>query len=256
MGALLALTPYPQEPDEVYFFANLVSKLFAAEVLGIPWSDIDMLGAWSASLRFSPLGRDPLLGEGPLHPDSEQATLRLQEYFSAHLAQQRSTRSVNLITMLDAVESRGATLSDDDLVSLCIQVLAGSLETLPNFFQNSLLVLSDHPEQWHKLNQDPSPRQSLIDELLRYNKVGEQVRVTTTDVKLGNKVLSRGDRVIVLISAANRDGARFPEPDKFDACRRENRHIAFGSGPHYCLGAALTRLEAEVFVQALRESLS
>jgi pimeloyl-[acyl-carrier protein] synthase len=251
MGAVLQLTPFPRERDEVYRFAHMVSKLFAAEVLGVPWTDIDMLGEWDAGLRFYPIDPGPSPGNGRVHPDSEQVTLRLEGYFGAHLAEQRSTGSRNLVTMLDSVERRGHRFSDDDLVSLFIQVLAGSLETMPNFFFNTMLELLQHSVEWKEISREPFMREALIDELFRYNRVGEQVRVATTDIKFGDVTFAQGDRVIVLLSAANRDASHFTEPDTFDAHRSENRHIAFGIGPHYCLGAALARLEAQVFVEAI-----
>ncbi len=95
LHALLLMIPAPHELTDVFRFSHLASRLIAAEVLGIPWSDIDVTSNWCESLRFCPIGRDPFPGEGGLHPDSEQATLCLQDYFKAHIAQQRRSRAVN-----------------------------------------------------------------------------------------------------------------------------------------------------------------
>jgi cytochrome P450 len=151
------------------------------------------------------------------------------------------------LAMQGTFEGQGAT--DDELVSYLSLVLGASYETTSNFIGNSLMVLANHPDQLDLLRREPGLVNGAVEELLRYESPAQlHGRYTLEDIVVRDRVVPRGSKIIMLIGAANRDPAAFADPDRFDIGRHPNPHASFGHGTHYCLGAWITRLVAQVTI--------
>jgi cytochrome P450 len=149
------------------------------------------------------------------------------------------------------VEEEGRLTDAEVLVTLMLLVVAGS-DTTVNLVSNGTLALLRHPDQLRRLRDDPSLIDRALEELLRYDSPVQIVlRFATQDMELGDKHIRRGSQLVILIGAANRDPAVFEDPDRLDVGRDDNKHLAFGGGIHYCLGASLARLEGKVAFPSL-----
>jgi cytochrome P450 len=151
-----------------------------------------------------------------------------------------------------AVEEQGDRLSPDELVAICQVLLIAGHETTTCLIGNIVQLLLTHPEALAAVRQSPQQLAGAIEEALRYESpVQVRTRVAVQDQELGGQHITKGQALLVLPGAANRDPRTFGDPDRFDIRRRPNHHLAFGEGPHYCLGAALARLEARIAVETL-----
>jgi cytochrome P450 len=149
-----------------------------------------------------------------------------------------------------------AAMTNDEVVSSCVLMLFGGQETTANLIGNGFLALMRNPAQLRRLQAEPELARSAVDESLRYDgPVGAIVRVVEAEHELAGKTLRRGDRVFAMINAANRDPQQFEDPDRFDIGRSPNRHITFGQGRHFCLGAPLAKIEGEIALQRLATRL-
>jgi cytochrome P450 len=174
------------------------------------------------------------------------------DYFREIVAQRRKAPRDDLISDMIAADVQGKFLSDEELLSNCVLLLEAGHETTTNLIGNGLLALLPHPEQLQALQDDPSLVGTAIEELLRYDSpVQITARVATEDLEIGDKRVSAGDMAILVLGAANRDPAQFPNPTTLDLSRRENRHLSFGQGIHYCLGAPLARLEGQIAINTV-----
>src|SRR5207247_2406172 len=176
----------------------------------------------------------------------------LGDYFRRLLPERRRRPQDDLLSLLIAAEEAGDTLSEGELLATCVLLFIAGHETTVNLIGNGLLALLRHPDQLGRLRDDPALIQSAVEELLRYDSpVQRTARITTTDVEVDGRTLAKGSMVVAAIGAANRDPAHFPDPDRLDITRRDNRHIAFGFGIHFCLGAPLARLEGQIALGTL-----
>ncbi|MEV7189091.1 cytochrome P450 [Kitasatospora sp. NPDC093102] len=176
----------------------------------------------------------------------------MRDYFAATLAERRRTPKDDLIGTLVAAEVDGERLSDDDLLRFCNLLLIGGIETTTHLITNSVVCLARYPSQAARVRQDPALLPQFVDEVLRFLSPNQGIpRETTRDVELHGQVIPRGARVIALNGSAHRDAAALPDPDTFDLGRPQDRLLAFGHGIHYCLGAALAKLEAEETLTAM-----
>ena len=160
----------------------------------------------------------------------------------------------DLVSALVAVEDGGDTLSEEELCSMIALLIVAGHETTVSLIGNATLALLTHPEQRAALDADPSLLPCAVEELIRYDGPVERTlnRWATVDVELGGQTIRRGDNVIVILGAADRDPDRFDGPDMLDlAAKRESRHLGFGRGSHFCLGAPLARLETEIALGTL-----
>jgi cytochrome P450 len=215
-----------------------------ALLLGVDRSDEGQFMAWSDSLATFIGALQPSADE--LH-GARRGLMEMASYFDALLRERRRAPGTDLIGCLLQAEAAGEIRADGELVAQCAMLLFAGHETTRNLLGNALHALLSHRTQWEALCAGPDALPSAIREILRYDSpvqyTGRRVAAT---LSLHGHTLHRGDLVIALIGAANRDPERFAVPDTFDITRRESSHLSFGSGPHVCIGATLALLEAEV----------
>jgi cytochrome P450 len=212
-----------------------------AEMLGIPEEDYDRFRIWSqASVTFVP-------GQ----PSSQEHNDLLQEfadYLRDLAVLKRETPGDDLLSGLVQAETDGDKLSEEELISMMFLLIVAGHETTVNLIANGMLLLFEHPDQRQRLRDDPSLLKSAIEEMLRFYGPVEVglTRWVRDDTELAGVPLKRGQQIMAVLASANHDPERFPNPEVFDITREPNRHVAFGTGIHACLGATLARLEAEV----------
>jgi cytochrome P450 len=213
------------------------------ELLGVPAEDRP---------RFRPLVRSvTAILELAISPEAlDEATAaseELEAYFAGLIAERRAHPRDDLMTRLIQAEDEGERLSEYELISTSILLFAAGFETTTHLIGNGLLALVRNPDQLERLRADRSLLRTAVDELLRYDSpVQITARTAYEDIPLGDDRIAAGSTVLALLGAANRDPARFHDPDRLDVGRSEAPPLSFGSGIHHCLGAALARLEAQV----------
>lgn len=236
--------------DLVHDLADPLPVIVIAEILGIPSADRTMFKVWSDKV-VALLGTGTAGGDGEL-PEATFAEMR--DYFHAMVEMRRANPRQDLISGLVAAEIDGEKLNFDELLQMLILLLVAGNETTTNLIGNAVLEFIAHPAELERLRADMSLLPGAIEEVLRFNSpVQATIRRATRDVQFGEKTVEAGQQAVVWLASANRDSAAFPEPDTFDITRTPNRHLSFGQGIHFCLGAPLARLEAKV---ALEEFLA
>src|SRR2546430_9224472 len=167
-------------------------------------------------------------------------------YFSSAISEQRARPRSGLVSALVNAEVQGDRLSEEEVVANCILTMVGGQEATTDLIGNGVLSLLRNPDQLQRLRDDLSLIPSAVEELLRYEAPSQHTaRLAPEDVELGGKHIRKNQNVIAVMGAANRDPERFPDPDRLDITRSDNRHVAFGWGPHFCFGAALARIEGQ-----------
>jgi cytochrome P450 len=228
--------------------AHPLPVIVIAELLGIPARDRDEFRGWSAGVAQI---IDPLNAERGLARAREAATA-LAGYFRGMLALRRAEPRDDLLSAMIAAEQDGRVLGEGDLLALCTLLLAAGHETTTNLLANAVLALLRFPDQAERLRAEPGLMATAVEEFLRFDSpVQFTDRVAVEDVELAGQRIPRGRIVGLLLAAANHDPAQFAAPHRLDVGRADNRHVAFGGGPHFCLGAPLARLEAEIALGAL-----
>jgi cytochrome P450 len=236
--------------DVIGDFAAPLPAIVIAELLGVPAQDHRRFKQWSSEL---------VSGLSPAKPLETLARVQrglepLLAYLRGIIAERRREPRDDLISAMIAAQEESAALSDAELLATGNLLLVAGHETTTNLIGNGLLALLRHPGELARLRAEPDLLRGGIEELLRYDSpVQATVRVATQEAELGAAALRPGALVVCGIGAANRDPAAFPDPDRLDTGRAENHHLSFGFGPHFCLGAGLARLEAEVAFAALLE---
>jgi len=219
-----------------------------AELLGIPAADRDRLKHWSDTLADI---LDPLQAGDGLAP-TQRAYYEIAAYMRPIFAERRRAPRDDLISALVAVEDQGEPLTEIELLSLTMLILGAGHETTTNLIGNAVLALLRHPGERRRLQDDPALIGSAVEEFLRYDSPVQMTdRVATVDCEIAGQPIRKGKVVGLLLGAANRDPARFADPDRLDLGRQENHHLSFGHGAHFCLGAALARVEAQIAIGAL-----
>ena len=224
-----------------------------AHVLGVPLDRLDDLKRWSDELAT-------FVGSALATPDklerAQRGMVELASFFRELIAERRRQPRDDLLTALVAAEERGDLVSEDVLVANAILLLFAGHETTTNLIGNGLHWLLRHPGEYRRLRADAALVPTAVEEMLRYDgPSAAAVRVATEPVTLAGTTIAPGERVFTLITAANRDPRQFPAPDRFDASRDPNRHLAFGHGIHFCLGAPLARLEGHVAIETILRRL-
>jgi cytochrome P450 len=222
-----------------------------AEMLGVPSEDWDIFQRWARGD-----GGDARAPRQEAERSMQRMRQEMAGYFSRLLEARRRAPREDLISALSTAEVDGERLSENDLVSFCILLLAAGQETTKNLVANAILCLTDHPASLERLQHQPALMPTAIEEVLRYlPPVWFLFRHTTTDVELGGQYIPANQVVLAWTASANRDPAQFPDPDRFDIEREPNRHLAFGHGIHFCVGAPLARLEAKIALPMMLEQL-
>jgi pimeloyl-[acyl-carrier protein] synthase len=228
--------------------AHPLPVIVIAELLGIPVEDRDKFRGWSQGVAQIV---DPLNAEGGL-AGAREAAAALAGYFRRMLALRRAEPRDDLLSAMIAAEQDGRVLGEGDLLSLCALLLAAGNETTTNLVANAVLALLRFPDQAERLRIQPALMPAAVEEFLRFDSPVQYTdRVALEDFEFGGQRILRGRPVGLLLAAANHDPAQFAAPHRLDIARADNRHLAFGGGPHFCLGAPLARLEAEVAIGAL-----
>jgi cytochrome P450 len=239
--ALLDAVADRGEMDVIDEYAFPLPITVIAEMLGIPAADRGRFREWSDAILTA-------IPPQPANPAAVAALEGLARYLEARFEERRRAPADDLITGLVQAEEAGDKLGRDELQGMAYVLLVAGYETTANLIGSGVLALLQHPDPLAKLRTDPALMPSAVEELLRFTSPVKTstVRYATADVSVGGVVIPKGEMVLVIITAANRDPARFPSPDALDLARPDNRHLAFGHGIHYCLGAPLARLEGEI----------
>jgi len=225
------------------------------DMLGVPVDDHERIKDWSSdiirSLDAIGIPSDPSIVER-----GRVGRRGIADYFRALLPERRRHPRADLLSSLIAAEERGDRLTEGELLATCVLLFIAGHETTVNLIGNGLLSLLRHPDQLERLRQEPALIGSAVEELLRFDSpVQRTARITNAEVELRGKTIPKGAFVVTAIGAANRDPAHFPDPDRLDVARPDNRHIAFGFGIHFCLGAPLARVEGQLALGALLERM-
>ncbi len=221
------------------------------EMLGLPPADVPRLKRWSD--EFSAVfSSHPSELSGEVYQQARQSTEEIKRYFQVKLAERKAGERPDLLTALARVDEGGDHLNELELLSNANLLLEAGHETTTNLIANGLLALFRHPEQFRRLRDNPNLLPTAIEEFLRYDSpVQFMNRMAREDLVLEGQQIRKGQLVYLLFGAANHDPLHFPEPANFDIARQPNRHLSFGQGPHFCLGAPLARLEARIVFESL-----
>lgn len=230
--------------DIVTDLASPMPAIVTAEMLGVPVSDHEKLKQWSIDFA-------EILGNFQHQPDRVlrvAASVRdMTEYFQAAIREQETNPHEGLVHSMVNAEVDGIRLTEEEIIANCILTMIGGQETATNLIGSGLLTLLRHPEQLRMLLEDPSLIPSAVEELLRYESpIQHTARVAEEDFVLGGKLIRRGQSVLAVLAAGNRDPERFPNPDVLDLKRGDRGHLAFGWSTHFCFGAALARIEGQI----------
>ena len=239
--------------DIIADFAAPMPAIVTAEMLGVPTEDHANLKKWSADFA-------EMLGNFQHNPDRIprvlESTNNLTTYFQAAIDKARQHPREGLIHSFMTAEIDGDRLTDEEIVANCIVTMVGGQETTTNLIGNGLLTLMRNPEQLAQLRDDPSLIPSAVEELLRYESPSQHTgRIAREDVQMGDKQIRKGQAVMAIMAAANRDPERFPDPDRLILDRSDNKHLAFGWSSHFCFGAPLARMEGQIAFETILRRL-
>jgi len=230
--------------DFVEAVAAPLPLLVIADMLGVPGADRAQFKAWSDAIIDA--GTDPT-------PENMERAGQLFAYFSSVLAERRAAPGDDLLSVLVQSEVDGERLEEFDLLAFCLTLLVAGNETTRNLLSHGTFALATHPDQLDVLRRDRAHIPGAVEEMLRWGSpVGSFMRTATRDVELHGRRIREGDRLLMLYASANRDEAVFgPDAEEFRVLREPREHVAFGFGEHFCLGAALARMEARIAFEEL-----
>ncbi len=237
------------EMDVIPDLAEALPIGVIAEILGVPVSDRHIFKTWT----------DAILGFQGVNKPSEADLFRAQEsllalraYLTDMIGERRRAPRQDLMSKFVAVESEGERLSEAELINTCVTLFTAGHETTLSLISNTIYTLLANPDQLQLLRENPELLTSALEESLRFESpVSRQSRLMKEDAELRGKTLRKGEMLFQMLNAVNRDPEYFPEPDKFDIRRKNNRHMAFGQGMHFCVGAPLARAEGFIAVSSV-----
>ncbi len=253
VNTLLDAVPENGEFDLVERLAYPLPITVIAEMIGVPTRDREQLKHWSDEVAMFLSGDVGSLRQNQLDR-IVKARSELAAYLIGVIEERRVNPGDDLLSALIAAEEDGGHLSDDELMSTVILLLIAGNETTTNLIGNGVFALLRHPEERQRVWDDPSLVPSAVEEMLRFDSPVQLTnRLAKEDLTIAGTNIKQGQVVYLILGAANRDPAQFPKPDRFDVTRVNNKHVAFGAGAHFCVGAPLARLEARIVVRSLRE---
>lgn len=241
-----------EERGEIDIIADLalpVPSTLICEMMGVPVEDRPRFTSWTARATH-------LLAASALTPeklsDSMAAVMELVRYFSDLIAERRRDLRDDILSDLIRAEEAGDRLSEEELLAQSIGLLIAGFETTIGLIGNGAAAFLRHPDEWRRLRSDPALLPSAVEECLRYDgPIVATVRITREETRFGNQSIPTDRPVMCFLASANRDPAHFSDPDRFDIGRPDNDHLSFGGGVHFCLGAHLARMEAQVALGGL-----
>src|SRR5437870_10294965 len=237
------------EMDVIKDLALPVPSTVICEMMGVPVADRDRFTVWTAQATFG-------LAAGVLPPEmlgqAAAAGMSLAGYFQELIATRRTRLGDDLLSELIRAEEEGDRLSPSELISQAIGLLLAGFEPTIGLIGNGVRALVEHPDELATLRARPELITSAVEECLRYDgPIILTARILHVDTDFGGKTIPCNAKVWRMLAAANRDREVFSDPDRFDVERQPNEHLAFGGGPHFCLGAYLARLEAQIAIGSL-----
>ena len=235
--------------DIIRDLAEPLPGIVTAEMLGVPLGDRHQLKDWSADFA-------EMLGNFQHNPENAPRMLRtvqdMTTYFRESIRRQKDQPQEGLVHSLMTAEVDGDRLTEEEVVANSIVTMVGGQETTTNLIGNGVLSLLRNPAEMKRLREDISLIPPAIEEMLRYESPSQHTgRLAPADVQLGGRAIHKGQAVMAVMAAANRDPQRFPDPDRFDIGRKDNRHLAFGYAAHFCFGAALARVEGQEALEGI-----
>ena len=252
---LLALLLRQRDCDFVADFAAPLPMRVISRLLGLPPADADHLCRLTTTIVC---GTDTLQKTAAVYAAQQAAARDLTDYFADQLARRRRAPADDLLSALVIAHDEHADLDTRELHTMCVFLLITGFESTVSLLGNGLLTLLRFPAEAARLARDPDLVPGAIEEMLRYESPFQRTsfRAFTEPCTVGGHRFEPGEQVAVILGAANRDPARFPDPDRFDIARAPNPHLAFGAGLHQCLGAQLARVEAHAAFAKLLPRLS
>ena len=235
--------------DIIADLGDPLPAIVTAEMLGVPLEDRHQLKAWSTNFA-------EMLGNFQHNPEHAARMLRtvqdMTAYFHDRIRELKNIPRDGLVHSLMTAEIDGDRLTEEEVVATSIVTMVGGLETTTNLIGNGVLTLLRNPGEIERMQKDQSLIPSAVEEMLRYESPSQHTgRLAPEDVEWEGKVIRKGQAVMAVMAAANRDPERFPDPDRFDVARTDNRHLAFGYAAHFCFGAALARVEGQEAFEAI-----
>ncbi|HEU4328167.1 MAG TPA: cytochrome P450 [Roseiflexaceae bacterium] len=232
--------------DLIAQYALPIPATVIAEMLGVPLADRAVFQRWSTAIVSMNGSRWAMV-------QALSSVVSFRRYVRRLMAQRRVDPQDDLLTALLQAEEAGDQLSEAELVAMVMLLLVAGFETTVNLIGNGVFSLLRHPEQRERLQAEPALIKTAVEELLRYEGPLETTteRFAGEDMELGGALIPQGSPVRVVLASANRDETQFDQPDRLDITRTPNRHLAFGQGIHYCLGAPLARLEGQIAINTL-----
>lgn len=238
--------------DVIADLAVPLPGIVISDMLGVPEEGQPQFKKWSNDIAR---GLESSTGAGSATERLEmgqKSLLELSEYFRGIIKSLKEQPKDNLLNSLVEVEEAGDRLTEQELVANCVMIMFAGNETTTNLIGNGILALLQNPEQKQLLQEDSGLIGSAVEELLRFDAPIQKTRRTAkVDIELGGKTIKAGDLIAMCYASANRDPEQFEEPDRLDIMRADNRHASFAQGIHYCLGAALARMEGQIAISTL-----
>ena len=239
--------------DYIADFAYPLPASVIMDLLGVPRADLERVKVWSDDIALF-IGTAQVAGNKYLR--AEAGAKAMSDYFRALVEARTAEPHDDMISHLVLARDDRDALSTDEIIGTCILLLFAGHETTTNLIGNGFLYSMRHRDQWERLVADPSLAGSAVEEYLRYDgPSGALARVAAADLEMGGRTIRQGQRLFAFMNSANRDPEAFADPERFDIGREPNAHLTFGHGIHFCLGAPLARLEAQIAATRLAERL-
>ena len=249
VDGLLDAVQEEQRMDVIKDFAYLLPTTVIAQMLGVPLLIRDQFNQWVDVIN-SFLGTRSAVPEKATR--AQESLFELTDYFRQLLVKRRQHPQNDLMSRLATTSEGGDQFNEQEILATCQTLLTAGYESTMGLIGNGLLWLMRSPDQFEELKSNPSLIQSAVEEFIRFDSpVQRMLRVVREDVEFGGKKIRKGQLVAAMIGAANRDPEQFADPDRLDITRSNNRHIGFGVGIHFCLGAPLARVEGEIAINTI-----